>query len=56
MSCDICDRRTNRLHSFTSCGLEGAGCDLCTDYDWAAYDEPRALFLDEQHDPLEEAA
>ena len=56
MSCDLCDRSTTRLHSFVACGVEGAGCDLCTDYDWAAYDEPRAKYLDEQIDSREDEA
>ena len=58
MSCDVCGRLTTRLHRFHAYGLEGAGCDLCTHYEWEAYDEPRAQYLDEQIDPreMEEAA
>jgi len=56
MSCDVCTRLTTRLHSFHAYGLEGAGCDLCTHYEWEAYDEERAEFLDERTDPMEEDA
>jgi len=55
MSCDVCTRLTTRLHSFHAYGLEGSGCDICTHYEWEAYDEPRAEYLDEQIDPHEEA-
>ena len=55
MSCDLCDRQTTRLHSFVSCGIEGAACDECYEYDAEAYDEPPAQYLDEQIDPQEEA-
>ena len=54
--CDLCNRHTTRLHSFVACGLEGAGCDQCTNYDWKAYDEPRAQYLDEWIDWQEEQA
>jgi hypothetical protein len=55
MSCDVCGRLTTRLHSFHAYGLEGAGCDLCTHYEWEAFDEPRAQYLDEQIDEQEAA-
>ena len=56
LSCDLCNRHTTRLHSFTAYGLEGAGCDQCTNYDHEAYDEPRAQYLDEWIDWQEEEA
>lgn len=55
MQCDVCARLTNRLHSGETCGLEYAACDECCHFDAEAYDEPRALYLDEQPDPREDA-
>lgn len=50
--CDVCGRHCSRLHKFVACGLEGASCDDCYQYDTSAYDEdPDPLLYPE--DPKE---
>jgi hypothetical protein len=46
ISCDCCGRLTNRLHHGFTCGTEYAACDECCDYDWDAYGEAPAEYLD----------